>query len=47
MVIASDEVQYQAPGGRLVNRFLVAPDLKRIFAYRTKRLKERFATPDD
>ena len=42
VVIASDEVRYQAPGGWLINRFLVAPDLERIFAYRTARLRERF-----
>ena len=47
VVIASDEVRYQAPGGALVNRLLVAPDLKRIFSYRTARLRERFDSPDD
>ena len=47
VVIASDEVRYQAPGGALVNRFLVAPDLRRIFRYRTARLRERFGSPDD
>lgn len=45
VVVAHDEVHDQAPGGRFVNRFLVAPDLERIFAYRTKRLRERFGTP--
>ena len=45
VVVAHDEVRYPAPGGRLVNRFLVAPDVERIFAYRTKRLRERFGTP--
>ena len=47
VVIASDEVRYQAPGGWLIDRFLVAPDLERIFAYRTARLRERFGSPDD
>lgn len=47
VVIASDEVRYQAPGGRLIDRFLVAPDLERIFRYRTSRLRERFGSPDD
>ena len=47
MVIASDEVRYEAPGGALVQRFLIAPDLKRIFRYRTARLRERFGSPDD
>lgn len=45
VVIASDDVRYQAPGGRLVNRLLVEPDLKRIFRYRTARLRERFGSP--
>ncbi len=47
VVIASDEVRYEAPGGSLVERLLVAPDLKRIFRYRTARLRERFGSPDD
>ena len=47
VVIASDEVRYQARGGWLIDRFLVAPDLERIFAYRTARLRERFGSPDD
>ena len=47
VVIASDEVRYQAPGGRLIDRFLVAPDLERIFRYRTARLRERFGSPDE
>ena len=29
VVVAHDEVHHQAPGGRFVNRFLVAPDLGR------------------
>ncbi len=45
IVVATDEVRYQAPGGWLVHRFLVAPDLRRIFAYRTTRLRERFGAP--
>ena len=45
VVTASDEVRYQVPGGWLVNRLLVEPDLRRIFAYRTARLSERFGTP--
>ncbi len=47
VVIASDEVRYEAPGGWLIDRYLVAPDLERIFAYRTARLRERFGSPDD
>ena len=40
VVIASDEVHYEAPGGRLVNRLFVARDLRRIFAYRSEQLQE-------
>lgn len=47
VVIASDEVRYRAPGGWLIDRFLVAPDLERIFRYRTARLRERFGSPAD
>ncbi len=37
-----DKVEYAVPGGALINRFFVAPDLRRIFAYRTATLKKRF-----
>ena len=47
VVIASDEVRYHAPGGALLNRLLVAPDVRRIFRYRSARLRERFGPPDD
>ena len=47
VVVASDKVHYAAPGGRLVNRLLVAGDLRRIFAYRSDRLCERFGAADD
>jgi ligand-binding SRPBCC domain-containing protein len=29
-----DNVQYSVPGGILVQKFIVAPDLDRIFKYR-------------
>lgn len=41
--IVRDQVQYAAPGGPLVERLLVRPRLRRIFAYRHARLRERFA----
>lgn len=47
VVVASDEVRYEAPGGALVHRFLVGPDLRRIFRYRAAVLRERFGSPDD
>lgn len=39
----SDHVEYSAKGGRVVNRFFVAPDLARIFAYRQRKLEELLA----
>lgn len=33
-----DHVEYEAPGGRLVNRFFVRPDIERIFNYRQDQL---------
>ncbi len=40
--LAGDHVEYDVPGGALVQRLLVTPDLQRIFAYRKARLLERF-----
>lgn len=41
-----DHVRYAVPGGpgleRLVHRFLVGPDVERIFGYRQRRLQELF-----
>ncbi len=37
-----DNVEYAVPGGSLVHKFLVAPDLERIFKYRHQRLKKLF-----
>lgn len=36
----TDEVRYAVPGGRLVDRFLVRPDLERIFDHRRARIAE-------
>jgi ligand-binding SRPBCC domain-containing protein len=41
--IARDLVQYDHIGGKLVNRLLVGPDVRKIFAYREKVLREIFA----
>jgi ligand-binding SRPBCC domain-containing protein len=38
-----DKVSYSVLGGALVNRFLVRPDLERIFDYRTEHLERVFA----
>ena len=40
--LVEDHVRYAVWGGRLVDRWLVAPDLSRIFRYRRERLAERF-----
>ena len=37
-----DVVEYAVPGGILAQKFLVAPDLERIFAYRHRVLEELF-----
>lgn len=37
-----DEVDYAVPGGWLIDRFLVRPDLLRIFTYRQAKLSEIF-----
>lgn len=43
--MVGDDVRYSVPGGALVNRFLVAPDLERIFDYRRRVLRSLF-NPD-
>jgi ligand-binding SRPBCC domain-containing protein len=40
-----DVVHYAVPGGRLVHVLFVKPDLLKIFAYRTARLRELFGRP--
>ena len=40
--VVEDFVQYAVPGGTIVQRFLVAPDLRRIFKYRQQVLRELF-----
>ena len=37
-----DLVRYRPPGGRLLHDWFVAPDLRRIFAYRRRVLAQRF-----
>lgn len=38
--VARDWVEYRAPGGPLVQRLLIAPDLGRIFAFRARALTD-------
>jgi ligand-binding SRPBCC domain-containing protein len=40
--LVGDNVEYGVPGGTIVQKFLVAPDLERIFDYRHKVLEELF-----
>jgi ligand-binding SRPBCC domain-containing protein len=40
--LVSDTVDYRAPGGRLVDRLFVQPDVTRIFRYRLERLGQIF-----
>lgn len=42
---ALDHVDYDHAGGRIVNRLVVAPDLRRIFDFRMRRLKAHFDSP--
>ena len=39
---AIDRVDYDVPGGAVVNRLFVAGELRRIFAYRKEKLIEQF-----
>jgi ligand-binding SRPBCC domain-containing protein len=43
--VVADNVTYASPGGPIVQKFLVAPDLQRIFRYRHRLLREIF-NPD-
>ena len=38
--LVTDDIEYAVPGGDIVNRWLVGPDLERIFAYRAQWLTE-------
>ena len=44
--LASDRVRYAVPGGRVVDRLLVRPDLERVFAYRRDVLRSIFGPAD-
>lgn len=41
--LCCDHVRYSVFGGALLNRFLVRPDIERIFAYRQEQLRKHFA----
>lgn len=40
--VCRDLVRYSVPGGRLVQRLFVDPDVRKIFAYRSEQLAEVF-----
>ncbi|MCB9865846.1 MAG: SRPBCC family protein [Phycisphaerales bacterium] len=42
--LASDAVDYGVPGGALVHRLFVGPDVRRIFTYRQQKLRDLFAS---
>jgi ligand-binding SRPBCC domain-containing protein len=42
--VVGDRVEYAVPGGPLVQKFFVAPDLTRIFAFRHRILEQIFGS---
>src|SRR5918992_3965109 len=38
--LARDRVEYAVPGGALVQKLFVEPELKKIFAYRSRKMRE-------
>ena len=44
--LARDHVRYAVPGGRVVDRLLVRPDLERVFEYRRAVLRRIFGPAD-
>lgn len=44
--VVKDRVEYAVPGGAMIQKLFVAPDLYRIFEYRRQRLQKIFGTPD-
>jgi ligand-binding SRPBCC domain-containing protein len=40
--LVGDKVLYSPLGGRLIQKFLIAPDLQKIFRYRHQMLQDRF-----
>ena len=45
--LATDHVRYAVLGGSLVNKLLVGPDLRRVFAYRVEQMNRIFDGPAD
>lgn len=43
--LATDLVRYAVPGGKLIDRLFIRRDVERIFAFRQKKLLERFGPP--
>jgi len=42
-----DDIQYAAPGGRLLERLFVDRDVERSFSYRARFLDRRFGWPGE
>ena len=43
--LATDQVRYAVPGGSLVNKLFVGPDLRRVFAYRVEQMNRILGGP--
>lgn len=41
--LCRDQVDYEPPGGAIINRWFVQPDVFKIFSYRHHKMKELFA----
>lgn len=41
--LVRDVIHYEVPGGRLIDRWFVRPDLQKIFTFRTEKLRALFA----
>jgi ligand-binding SRPBCC domain-containing protein len=41
--LVRDRVRYDVPGGTLIHKFFVEPDLERVFSYRAAKLDEIFS----
>jgi len=43
--LCTDHVRYAVPGGKLVHRLFVRPDVERIFAFRAEKLRKLLDKP--
>ncbi|MFT5123026.1 MAG: ligand-binding SRPBCC domain-containing protein [Kiritimatiellia bacterium] len=45
--LVTDHIAYTVPGGALINRWFVEPDVRKIFTYRREALTRRFGGASD